>query len=43
MSQTWLVVALVGAGTVAIKAAVEDYRKKLGSEKAPAGEKLTAE
>ena len=27
----------------AIKAAVEDYRKKLGSEKAPAGEKLTAE
>ena len=27
----------------AIKAAVEDYRKKLGSEKAPAGEKLTEE
>ena len=27
----------------AIKAAVEDYRKKLGNEKAPAGEKLTAE
>ena len=27
----------------AIKAAVEDYRKKLGSEKAPAGEQLTAE
>ena len=27
----------------AIKAAVQDYRKKLGSEKAPAGEKPTAE